>query len=118
MPEQFRGRVLIPVCPEQLGGLPTPRPSQEFSGGTGMDVLEGRARVVNIEGADVTRSFVRAAEIICELASALGATEALLKDGSPACGVSRVTVDGRECAGLGVTAAALKRLGLALHTCG
>lgn len=36
----------IPVCPEQLGGLPTPRPAAEIVGGTGLDVLTGQARVV------------------------------------------------------------------------
>jgi len=45
---------LIPVCPEQLGGLKTPRPPQEIQGGSGGDVLDGRCRVKNINGDDVT----------------------------------------------------------------
>jgi uncharacterized protein YbbK (DUF523 family) len=118
LPERLRGRMLIPVCPEQLGGLPTPRPQQELRGGTGADVLKGRARVVNREGTDVTASFVRAAGIVCQIAQALGADEACLKDGSPSCGVTRVTVDGKETSGFGVTAAAIKNLGLTLHPCG
>lgn len=115
LPERFKGRTLIPVCPEQLGGLPTPRPPQEFRSGTGTDALEGRARVVNSQGADVTQSFIRASGAVCEIARALGATEALLKEGSPACGVTRVTVHGKKSTGMGVTAAALENLGLTLH---
>jgi uncharacterized protein YbbK (DUF523 family) len=107
--------VLIPICPEQLGGLPTPRPPQDFRGGTGEDVLEGRARVVNSEGEDVTQSFIRAAETVCEIARCLDVKEALLKDGSPACGVTRVTVNGEETAGLGVTSARLRQLGVTLQ---
>ena len=79
-------------------------------------MLKGRARVVNTEGVDVTQNFVKAAEAVCELARALGVKEALFKDGSPACGVSRVTVDGKETTGLGVTAAALKALDITLRT--
>jgi uncharacterized protein YbbK (DUF523 family) len=71
--------------------------------------------VVNLEGRDVTQSFLRAAQAVCEIARALGATEALLKDGSPACGVTRVTVDNSETTGSGVTTAALRGLGLSLH---
>jgi uncharacterized protein YbbK (DUF523 family) len=118
LPEQLRGRVLVPVCPEQFGGLPTPRPRQDFRGGTGPEVLERKARVVNEDGIDVTESFLKGAQITCEIAQAPGVKEALLKDGSPSCGVSRVTVDGKESAGLGVTAAALRKLGLTLHPVG
>ena len=117
LPEQFKGRILIPVCPEQLGGLPTPRPRQEFRDGSGFDVLDGKARVVNKDGIDVSGNFLRGAQITCQIAQAVGAKEALLKDGSPSCGVTTVTVDGSEVSGLGVTAAALKNLGLSLHPC-
>ena len=44
----------VPVCPEQMGGLPTPRLPAEIIGGDGDDVLDGRARVVNVAGEDVT----------------------------------------------------------------
>ena len=115
LPERFKGRLLIPVCPEQLGGLPTPRPRNELRCGAGADVLEDRARVINEDGLDVSGNFLRGARAACEIATMLGVREALLKDGSPSCGVTRITVDGRETAGLGVTAAALANLGLALQ---
>lgn len=117
LPEHLKDRVLIPVCPEQLGGLPTPRPAQELRGGTGDDVLAGNARVVNLEGFDVTENFLRGARIVCEIARLTGAREALLKDGSPSCGVTSVTVDGAKVAGPGVTAAALKQLDIIIHSC-
>lgn len=47
----------IPVCPEQMGGLPTPRPPAEIIGGDGFDVWEGRAKVVDNTGRDVTEEF-------------------------------------------------------------
>ena len=52
----------VPLCPEQLGGLPTPRPPAQMVGGDGVAVLEGRARVVDQRGEDVTEAFLRGAE--------------------------------------------------------
>jgi len=40
------GSKIVPICPEQLGGLSTPRPPAEIVGGDGSDVLEGNARVI------------------------------------------------------------------------
>jgi uncharacterized protein YbbK (DUF523 family) len=117
LPERFKERILVPVCPEQLGGLPTPRPPQDFRGGTGAEALEAGARVVNENGIDVTKNFLRGAQITCEIAQILGVKEALLKDGSPSCGVTRVTVAGRETTGAGVTTAALRKLGLEITAC-
>ena len=53
--EVSKVETLIPVCPEQLGGLSTPRVSQEIQGGTGEDVLDGKCKVLNKNGQDVTR---------------------------------------------------------------
>ena len=47
-----RGEV-VPVCPEVLGGLSIPRPAAEIIGGSGIYVLRGLARVLNVEGVDV-----------------------------------------------------------------
>src|SRR3954469_14264878 len=52
---------LVSVCPEVDGGLPVPRPPAEISGGLGADVLDGRARVLTRDGADVTAHFVAGA---------------------------------------------------------
>ena len=108
---------LVPVCPEVLGGLPTPRAAAELIGGDGGDVLTGagRARVVNIEGEDVTAAYRRGAEAAVTLALATGARRAVLKARSPSCGSSAIydgTFSRRLVPGTGVTAAALRGAGL------
>ena len=94
----------VPVCPEIMGGLPTPRPASEIVEGSGADVLEGRAKVVNVEGRDVTGEFTRGAEAVLEIARLTGASEAYLKSRSPSCD-----------AGFGVAAALLARHGVKVY---
>jgi uncharacterized protein YbbK (DUF523 family) len=106
---------LIPVCPEVLGGLSTPRPAAELTGGDGAVVLDGRAVVVNVDGHDVTAAYRRGAEAVVMLARATGAARAVLKARSPSCGSSRVydgTFSRRLVEGQGVTAAALRAAGV------
>lgn len=107
------GRLVL-VCPEQLGGLPTPRPPAAIEGGDGGDVLDGRARVLTSDGQDVTPQFVRGAEEALRVARLAGCRSAVLKCGSPSCGVARDLLEGEERAPLldGVTAALLKRNGI------
>ncbi len=81
----------IPVCPEQLGGLPTPRPCANLAGGKGNDVLVGRARVIDRKGKDVTKNFVRGARESGKLAKLYHINEAYLKRRSPSCGKDGVT---------------------------
>ena len=110
---------LLPVCPEQLGGLPTPRQAAEISGGTGSDVLAGTAIVTDASGTDLTAPFTSGAEQVLRLASTLPVTAAILKARSPSCGVGRI-YDGtftrtlRD--GSGVTAAILARRAIPLYT--
>jgi uncharacterized protein YbbK (DUF523 family) len=109
----------IPVCPEQLGGLTTPRPTAEISGGTGADVLEGRAEVLTSSGADVTDNFTRGAREALSIAKAAGAREAILKAKSPSCGCGLIydgTFSGRLVEGNGVTAELLIRNGIIVKT--
>ena len=108
----------LPLCPEQLGGLPTPRPRAQFVGGDGEDVLRGRAKVVSEDGEDVTESFLRGAEEVLRIARLLGLREVIFKDGSPSCGVSVVWVEGREVRGVGVTSALLIRNRIAVKAVG
>jgi len=108
---------LVPVCPEVLGGLPTPRAAAELQGGDGADVVAGTgdARVVNIEGEDVTAAYRRGADAAVAIAMAVGAERAVLKARSPSCGSSSVydgTFRRRLVPGRGVTAAALAAAGL------
>lgn len=108
----------VPVCPEQLGGLPTPRLPAEIMGGDGDDVLDGRARVVNRAGEDVTAQFLAGAREVLRLAQAVGATEAVLKERSPSCGAEAIydgTFTGATVPGAGVTAALLRRHGISVR---
>ena len=72
--------VLIPVCPEVMGGLPTPRPPSEIRNG----------RVITRDGRDVTQAFLRGAQEAARLAQACGCECALLKERSPSCGLGQV----------------------------
>lgn len=106
---------VIPVCPEQLGGLPTPRPPAEIIGGDGFDVLDGRARIVDQTGNDVTDEFLAGAQQALKLAKTVGATSAILKENSPSCGSSFVydgSFSGKKVPGVGLTAALFKRNGI------
>jgi uncharacterized protein YbbK (DUF523 family) len=105
--------LVVPVCPEQLGGLPTPRPPARIVGGDGQDVVLGRARVVSEDGRDVTSQFVRGAEEALAVARAAGCREAVLKSDSPSCGAGRDRPEAPgEGAILGVTAAVLREHGI------
>ena len=109
------GGQVVAVCPEELGGLGTPRPPAELSGGAGLAVLDGRARVLRTEdGADVTAEFVAGAEEA--LRRGAGASRAILKARSPSCGCGETYRDGAVRPGDGVFGALLRREGLALQT--
>jgi uncharacterized protein YbbK (DUF523 family) len=78
--------ILVPVCPEQLGGMPTPRTSETLKGVTGADILDGKARLIAPEtGEDVTRFHIAGARHTLEIAQVVGASRAYLKGGSPSC---------------------------------
>lgn len=106
----------IPVCPEQAGGLPTPRnPAEIVGGGDGEDVLDGKARVIDNQGNDVTEQFLAGARKTLAVARAVGAKQAILKERSPSCGSCMIydgTFSGGKKPGLGVTAALLRRHGI------
>ena len=63
-----QGGVCIPVCPEQLGGLSTPRTAAVLVGGDGYDVMQGQARVVTREGEDVTENYILGARQVLKIA--------------------------------------------------
>lgn len=108
--EWVRQGMALPICPEQLGGLSTPRPCSEIVGGDGQDVLAGRARVRYCEtGEDVTAEFIRGAQESLRLAQLIEATEAVMKQRSPSCGCGQIYCQGRLSEGDGVTVALFKR---------
>ena len=103
-----RRHTLVPVCPEQLGGLPTPRPPAERTG----------ERVRTRTGEDVTEQYRRGAEEALALCRRLECRAALLKERSPSCGRGQVydgTFSGTLVPGDGVTAALLLEAGIPVY---
>jgi len=82
------GAVCIPVCPEQLGGLSTPRVAADLTAGNGHDVLAGRSRVITRTGLDVTVNFILGARQVLEIAKHQQITKVFLKARSPSCGLN------------------------------
>jgi len=113
----FRKGCVVPVCPEQLGGLPTPRPPAKIKGSDGRDVLSGRGKVLTVDGSmrDVTKNFLKGAYETLKAAELLGDSlvACILKERSPSCGVKKIyefdTDNLKE--GMGVTAALLSEKG-------
>ncbi len=100
---------LIPVCPEQLGGLPTPRVPSEIRGN----------QVVTREGRDVTAAYEKGAEEAARLYRMLQCDLAILKARSPSCGCGQVydgSFSGALVPGDGITAQTLKKNGAAIRT--
>ena len=103
--ELCRRHEVVPVCPEIMGGLPTPRTPAERQG----------ERVVTKNGVDVTAQYRRGAEEVLRLARKLGCTVAVLKERSPSCGSGRVydgTFTGTLTEGFGVAAEVLRAAGI------
>ncbi|KQV43710.1 MULTISPECIES: DUF523 domain-containing protein [unclassified Rhizobium] len=107
---------LVTICPEMSAGMPVPRPPAEIAGAcNGVDVLQGRAAVVEITGGDVTQAFIDAAQNALELALRQDCRYALLIDGSPSCGSGFIydgSFSGNRRTGEGVTAALLRQNGI------
>ncbi|SHO51958.1 DUF523 domain-containing protein [Anaerocolumna xylanovorans] len=99
----------IPVCPEQLGGLSTPRSPVELSDG----------RAINKEGEDCTEQFQKGGEEACKLADYFACKAAVLKANSPSCGYGQIydgSFQGKLIKGDGITAGMLAKKGLRIYT--
>lgn len=111
---------LVTLCPELAGGFQVPRPPAEIENGlNGDDVLDGRARVLELSGGDVSAAYIAGAQIALDVARENGCDHALLIDGSPSCGSGFVydgSFSGVRHAGQGVTAALLRRNGIAVYS--
>ena len=77
----------IPVCPEQLGGLPTPRLAADLVGGDGYAVLNKTAKVIDREGNDLSAQFLHGAAMVLSIAQMQNIDTCFLKSGSPSCGL-------------------------------
>ena len=106
--ELAKRHILIPVCPEQMGGLPTPRPPSERQGD----------RVTSKTGADVTAQYRKGAEEALRLCRLFHCDGAVLKEKSPSCGSGRIydgTFTGTLTAGDGTAAELLKAHGIPVY---
>ncbi|MBU3924222.1 MAG: DUF523 domain-containing protein [Nanoarchaeota archaeon] len=95
----------IPVCPEQLGGLTTPR--------TPVEIVEGK--VLTKDGEDKTQEFIKGAEEGMKIAEMTNSTEAILKTKSPSCGCGKIydgTFTGNIKDGDGIFTKMLKQKGI------
>ena len=104
----------IPICPEQLGGLPTPREESEIEfPGTeraygGEEVLLGNLRVLGCKTrTDFSSHFIKGAEEILKICKYYNCKKAILKSRSPSCGCGAICQGGKLIEGNGVTAALL-----------
>ena len=103
--ELMKEKDLVPICPEQLGGLKTPRASAERK----------QEKVITKEGVDVTKEYQRGAEEVLNLAKKLNIKKAILKSRSPSCGIDEIydgTFSHNLVKGDGVTAELLKKNGI------
>lgn len=103
--ELMKEKDLVPICPEQLGGLKTPRESAERK----------QEKVITKEGVDVTKEYQKGAEEVLKLAKKLNIKKAILKSRSPSCGIDEIydgTFSHNLVKGDGVTAELLKKNGI------
>lgn len=104
--EYLRGKEFTLVCPEQLGGLSTPRSPAE--------IVDGRV-ITKEDNKDVTENFVRGAEETLKIARLYVCSEAILKEGSPSCGCNLIydgSFSGKKISGKGITAKLLEEEGI------
>lgn len=114
----YLGKYLA-ICPEQLGGLATPRSPVEIIRGSGEDVLKGKAETRNDQGQNVTNEFIKGAEQLLYICQNMPVSAAILKERSPSCGVHLI-YDGSfkhvTKAGKGVAAAILSQNEIPLYS--
>lgn len=104
----------ILVCPEQLGGLSTPRKPSEIIGKS-ENILEGIDKIIDKSNIDVTKEFLKGAEETLKIANLYNIKKAILKEGSPSCGVNYVydgSFTGKKIKGHGLTTELLIRNGI------
>lgn len=115
----FKEGKAMPVCPEQLGGLETPRPPAEITLGTTKDILNGKGKVQDKNGRDVTEKFLKGAYETLKIVKEIGAKKAILKANSPSCGCGRIyngEFNGTLIEGNGITAELLRQNGVEVIT--
>ncbi len=101
----------VPVCPEQLAGMSTPRDKTFFKTGDGHDVLSGSGLVISQDGQEMNEVFCRGARMVLQIAQLSNCQMAMFKERSPSCGVHQIYQGDNKVNGTGVTTALLLREG-------
>lgn len=112
------GRAIV-VCPEQLGGLSTPRNPAELQALAENIIDKNNGNIIDCNRNDVTKAFVSGAYETLKIAKAAGINKAILKDGSPSCGVNNVydgSFTGKKIKGKGLTAYLLESEGITVFS--
>lgn len=112
------GRALL-VCPEQLGGLPTPRNPVELQG-IASEIIENKnGKAMSSIGEDFTNQFIKGAYETLKIAQTIGIDKAILKEGSPSCGCNLIydgTFSNNKIKGKGITAYLLEKEGMTVFS--
>ncbi len=109
----------IPLCPEVLGGRSVPRQPTEITGGTADDVLNGKAKIKDIAGNDVTEETMLGVLYVVAAVKRMGIKTAILKTKSPTCGMGKIfdgSFSNKLIDGNGVLAEALLKEGVKVYT--
>lgn len=107
--ELSKDNILIPVCPEQLGGLPTPRIKSEIKD----------KRVIRLDGEDVTDNYLNGAHITLSIAKLNKVDYCILKSKSPSCGKGHIydgNFNGTLIDGDGITCKLLRENGFVVYS--
>lgn len=110
------GKNYVAVCPEKLAGWEVPRPPVEFHGGGAKKVAEGKTKIIDDRGRDRTASLIKGVTKALSRALSLHAREAILKEKSPSCGVTKVYRDGKLIRGEGIFTYRLRQSGVEVRS--
>ena len=109
--EYLEGKEFVIVCPEQLGGLTTPRNPSEIINNIDKQELS-EYKVISNKGEDVTENFITGAKETLKIAKLYNCKEAIMKDGSPSCGSTYIydgSFTGKKILGEGITSSLLRK---------
>lgn len=109
--EYLKNKEFIIVCPEQLGGLTTPRDPSEIVKFDNSEIMDKAYKVISNKNIDVTKNFIKGANETLKIAQIYNCKEAILKDGSPSCGSNFIydgSFTGNKIKGEGLTAKLLR----------
>ena len=115
---KFSDDLLVPACPEQLGGLPTPREPCEPTK-DGKKIIQGEGKVSTKSGQDITNLIIKGGNQVLKIARLLDINKAIMKQGSPSCVYGKIpdgNFSGNRIKGIGIASAILEENGIKIYT--